>query len=139
MSVEFGCADCGVRVPSDFFVDRMPCLSSLRCPLDVTSDLGKYLRTRAEVSAGHVAKYPLSIAAHHVDTAGLKAAAWRKVIRLRLDRIVYALFAIFVLFCFTCAGCVVLGDSGMSQRPVRLFRVPIFVVFGYPTVFFFER
>ena len=39
--------------------------------------MGKCLRTRAEVSPGHVVKKPEVMAAFQVDTPGLKADRWR--------------------------------------------------------------
>ena len=45
------------------------------------SDLGRCLRTAADVNPGQVGKYPASMAAHHVETVGLNAAACRKAIK----------------------------------------------------------
>ena len=41
-------------------------------------------RTWAEVSAGHVAKCPASMARHQVDRAGEKRAAWKNATRLAM-------------------------------------------------------
>ena len=44
--------------------------------------LFKYFLTNCEVRPGQEAKYPASIALHHVEIVGLKAAACRKVMRV---------------------------------------------------------
>ena len=43
----------------------------------MASILGKCLRTRAEVSPGHVVKKPEVMAAFQVETTGLKSNRWR--------------------------------------------------------------
>ena len=108
-----------------FLVERSPCRSSLRWPLAVAIDFGKCLRTMAEVRPGHVQKNPLSIAAHHVVTVGLNAAACRKVISSRFVCMLYALFAVCVLL--VCRVCIVVdcGVIGMSHNPVALFLFPM--------------
>ena len=58
-------------------VERTFCRSWPRRPFAVARLLGKCLRTRAEVSPGHVVKKPEVMAAVQVDTTGLKADQWR--------------------------------------------------------------
>ena len=58
-------------------VDRTFFQSWRRGPFAVARLLGKCLRTRAEVSPGHVVKKPEVMAAVQVNTAGLKADRWR--------------------------------------------------------------
>ena len=48
-----------------------------RRPLAVARLLSKCLRTREEVSPGHVVKIPEVMAADQVDTTGLKDNLWR--------------------------------------------------------------
>ena len=60
---------------------RRPCFVCLRWPLKVAIAFGKCLFTSCDVKPGHDAKYPASMALHHVDTVGLNAAAWRKLMR----------------------------------------------------------
>ena len=71
--------DVGVVVGLE--VERMPFLICFWWPLAVAREGARCLRTRAEVRPGHVWKNPASIALHHVSGVGLKAAAWRKVMR----------------------------------------------------------
>ena len=54
-------------------VDSTFCRSWRRRPLAVARILGKCLRTRAEVSPGHVVEKPEVMVAVQVDKAGLKA------------------------------------------------------------------
>ncbi len=47
-----------------------------RCPLTRAADDGGYLRTCADVRAGHVESRLTSIALHQVDRDGEKRVAW---------------------------------------------------------------
>jgi hypothetical protein len=52
-------------------------------PFSVARDLGRCLRTRAEVKPGQVVKKPASMAAVQVLVAGLKHARYRYVTKSR--------------------------------------------------------
>ena len=61
-------------------VERRPCFICFWWPLAVANALGRCFLTMFEVSPGQEAKYPASMALHHVLIVGLNAAAWRKAI-----------------------------------------------------------
>ena len=97
--------------------------------------LGRCLCTKVEMSPGHVLKYPLSIASHHVDTTGLNAAACSQVTSCCLVCVAYALFTMCVLLWCIVADTCALGVSGISHKPVVLFLSPMLFVFSYLTSF----
>ena len=65
-------------------VDRIFCWSPRRCPLAVAMDFGRYWRIKLVVIPGQDWKCPLLMARTRVETAGLKAAAWRNDTRSAL-------------------------------------------------------
>ena len=103
----------------------------------MATDLGKCLRTSADVSPGHVRKYPRSMASHHVATTGLNAAACSQVTSCCFVCFVYALFAMCVLLSCVVVGACELGVNGMSHNPVVLFLCPMLFAFAYLTLFSF--
>ena len=58
-------------------VDLMCCLTSHMWPLDMAIDLGRCLRTRLDVSPGHVVKRLVLMALIHVEGTGLNEYLWR--------------------------------------------------------------
>ena len=63
-----------------------------RCPFAVARLLGKCLRTRLEVSPGHVVNNPEVMLAVQVETTGLKADRWRYWTMSNLAESVWTLF-----------------------------------------------
>ena len=78
-----GIGDLMVGVSLDFVELRLA-RCWFRCPLTMGTEGGGKQRTWAEVSAGHVAKCPASMARHQVDKAGEKRAAWKNATRLAM-------------------------------------------------------
>ena len=96
------------------------------CPCAVMMDLGKCLRTRAEVRPGQVVKKPVSIAWIHVEGTGENAALWRNMTSSFLDFVSYALNAQWAKVCGSGVSCEGGGDRSMDQRPL-LILLPIWM------------